>query len=70
VLLNTSASSTSQIGGSSKSAKTDSQKQSENDNQDAENSNDNNHEIVHALNGSVNSIKIYPRDVEKSDMLK
>jgi hypothetical protein len=69
VPLNASASSTSQIGGSSKSAKTDSQKQSVNDRQDVEDSNDNNHEIVHALNGSVNSIKIYPRDVEKFDML-
>jgi hypothetical protein len=61
--------STSQIGGSSRIAKRDSQKQSKNDSQDVENSDDNSREIVHALNGSVNSIKIYPRDVEKFDML-
>lgn len=69
VHLNVSSSSTPQIGGSSKSAKRDSQKQSKSDSQDVENSNENNHEIVHALNGSVNSIKINPQDVEKFDML-
>lgn len=66
--LDVSSSSASQIGGSNKSAKTDSQKP-KNDSQDVENSDKNNREIVHALNGSVNSIKIYPRDVEKFDVL-
>lgn len=60
-----STSTSHQIGGSSvHSTEKDSQEHLGNENQS-----ENNHEIVRALNGSVNSIKIYPRDVEKFDML-
>lgn len=64
-LLNSSSASTSnQIGGSSDSTEKDSQEHLTN-----ENETENNREIVRALNGSVNSIKIYPRDEEKFDLL-
>lgn len=64
-LLNSSSASTSnQIGGSSDSTEKDSQEHLTN-----ENETENNREIAHALNGSVNSIKIYPRDEEKFDLL-
>ncbi len=62
--FNVSPSTSHQIGGGSELTETDSQKQLRNEDQA-----ENNHEIVRALNGSVNSIKIYPRDVEKFDML-
>lgn len=62
--FNVSPSTSHEIGGGSELTETDSQKQLRNEDQA-----ENNHEIVRALNGSVNSIKIYPRDVEKFDML-